>query len=58
MSYFVRHEVQCDKCDKKISNDFRIYNDKFGNIDNIQIITPIKDCECGGKFKRIENYLE
>ena len=50
MSYIV-YQVKCDKCNKEVTTS-------FGIVGTTQIATPITDCECGGKFKRIENFLE
>lgn len=51
MSYFIRYEVECDECGKRITTD-------FGIVGGVQTATPVTVCECGGHFKRIDNYLE
>ncbi len=50
MSY-VRYEVQCDKC--KV-----IATTAFGIVGTTIIAEPIENCECGGKFKRMETENE
>lgn len=50
MSY-IQYQVKCDKCGKETIT-------AFGIVGTVQIATPITECECGGKYKRMDNFIE
>lgn len=49
---YVEHQVKCDGCSKEIITTYKI--DDNSN----DLFTIVVKCECGGKFKRVDNYIE
>lgn len=46
---FMMYEVECDKCHKRVMTS-------FGIVGMQQIAAPVRYCQCGGRYKQVEDY--